>query len=84
MRVRGCIVVHTRIYVHRPYTCKLRQDTKSPIECMDLKPTMLASSVHTVVACNATALRVCTLVLFIQKELDTLSHSNNKYAHSMA
>ena len=31
------------------------------------KPTMLASSVQSVVACNATVLRVCTLVLFIYK-----------------
>ena len=30
-----------------------------------LKPTMLASSVQAVVACNVTAPRVCTLVLFI-------------------
>ena len=29
------------------------------------KLTMLASSVQAVVACNATALRVCTIVLFI-------------------
>ena len=29
------------------------------------KPTILASSVQAVVACNATAPRVCTLVLFI-------------------
>ena len=29
-----------------------------------LEPAMLISSVHTVVACYATALRVCTLVLF--------------------
>ena len=32
---------------------------------MLLKPAMLASSVQGVVACNATARRVCTLVLFI-------------------
>ena len=30
--------------------------------------TMLASSVQAVVACNATALRVCTLVLFTDLE----------------
>ena len=31
----------------------------------ELKPIMLALSVQAVVACNATVLRVCTLVLFI-------------------
>ena len=33
-----------------------------------LKPRMLALSVQAVVACNATAPRVCTLVLFIDSE----------------
>jgi len=33
------------------------------------KPTMLASSVQSVVACYATAPRVCTLVLFIMYRL---------------
>ena len=37
----------------------------SPLECMDL---MLASSVQAVVVCNATAPRVCILVLFIPSE----------------
>ena len=35
------------------------------------KPTMLASSVQSVVACNVTAPRVCTLVLFI----NNISHA---------
>ena len=34
-----------------------------------LKPTMLASSMQAVVACNATAPRVCTLVLFILSQV---------------
>ena len=32
---------------------------------LSIKPAMLVSSVHPVVACYATAPRVCTLVLFI-------------------
>ena len=48
-------------------TCKPRQDTRLIAQLSELKPIMLVSSVQAVVyvACNATAPRVCTLVLFI-------------------
>ena len=48
-----------------PSTCKTRQDTRLA-QLSGLKSIMLASSVQAVVACNATALRVCTLVLFVR------------------
>ena len=55
MHMRTCTDLYT--------TCKTRQDT-TVAQLSRLKPTVLASSVHAVVACNATAPRVCTLVLF--------------------
>ena len=44
-------------------TC--RQGRTLGAQLSELKPIMLPSSVQAVVACNATAPRVCTLVLFI-------------------
>ena len=64
----NCDLWYTRLRVSCTliaiYICRFSLND-GPIECMDFKPTMLASSVHGVVACYVTAPRVCTLVLFI-------------------
>ena len=54
--------MHMHAYGTDHTTCQARQDTR----LSELKPTMLASSVQAVVACNTTVPRVCTLVLFIE------------------
>ena len=54
--------------MHRLYNLQeTRQDTRlmTIVQLSRLKPAMLVSSVQAVVACYATAPRVCTLVLFI-------------------
>ena len=50
-------------YVHSLYSMKDKAGHYT-IAQLSIKPAMLVSSVHPVVACYATAPRVCTLVLF--------------------
>ena len=57
--------MHACTYVHRPYNQQDKAGHYTIAQLSGLKPAMLASSVQAVVACNATALRVCTLVPFI-------------------
>ena len=52
-----CTLVHAQTLQHA------RQS--KTLDYSPLKPSMLASSVLAVVACNATVPRVCTLVLYI-------------------
>ena len=66
-------------------TCQTRQDVKTIAQLSELKPIMLTSSVQAVVACNATAQRVCTLVLFIAHALDCITwHWLLRYMQAMA
>ena len=57
------------------------QDTRPIAQLSGPKPTMLASSVQAVVACNVTVLRVCTLVLFIKIVMET---HRNDFKHMRA
>ena len=55
------------MYMHRSYNMQDKAGHWTIAQLSGLKPAMLAASVQAVVhvACNATVLRVCTLVLLI-------------------
>ena len=55
----------TRLRVRAQTIQHARQGRTLGAQLSELKPIMLASSVQAIVACNATAPRVCTSVLFI-------------------
>ena len=69
-------IARTHVYV-REHARQGRTLDYSPIE-WTFKPAMLVSSVQAVVACYATAPRVCTLVLFITKWFDDYMYMNIK------
>ena len=54
--------------MHRPYNMQDRAGHYTLAQLSGRKLTMLASSVQAVVVCNATALKVCTLVTFIHEQ----------------
>ena len=54
--------------MHRPYNMQDKAGHYTLAQLNGRRLTMLASSVQAVVVCNATALRVCTLVTFIHEQ----------------
>ena len=67
--------MHTRMCTD-PTTCKARQDAR-----IEWTKTNNACT-RAVVACNVTALRVCTLVLFILTVATLAFPSGSDYAHT--
>ena len=64
MRLGYEAIVCAHAYVHRLYSMKDKTGHQTMAQ-LSRQPAMLVSSVQAVVACYATAPRVCTLVLFI-------------------